>query len=151
MRRMTRAIRCGSVQIGGDAPVSIQSMTNTDTRDIEATVRQIRALAEEGCQIVRVAIPDQAAAKALGQIKAAVSLPVVADIHFDYRLALAAIAARRGTSNTKVKIGTRNTPPPSPSMVPSTPAPVATPHNPMVSATSTSAPLDAPQAAHSDQ
>ncbi len=91
MRRMTRAIRCGSVQIGGDAPVSIQSMTNTDTRDIEATVRQIRALAEEGCQIVRVAIPDQAAAKALGQIKAAVSLPVVADIHFDYRLALEAI------------------------------------------------------------
>lgn len=91
MRRVTRTVRCGSVMIGGNAPVSIQSMTNTDTRDANATIAQIRALAAEGCQIVRVAVPDAEAAVALGRIKSAVSLPVVADIHFDYRLALEAM------------------------------------------------------------
>lgn len=91
MRRETRSVRCGNIMIGGNAPVSIQSMTNTDTRDASATIAQIQELAAEGCQIVRMAVPDRQAAVALGKIKAAVSLPVVADIHFDYRLALDAI------------------------------------------------------------
>ena len=91
MRRATRAVRCGTVMIGGDHPVSIQSMTNTNTSDTDSTIEQIRALVTAGCQIVRVAIPDRDAALALNKIKKAVSVPIVADIHFDYRLALASI------------------------------------------------------------
>lgn len=91
MRRTTRMVRCGNVVIGGASPVSIQSMTNTDTRDAEATIKQIRALTEEGCQIVRVAVPDAEAAAALKKIKKAIAIPLVADIHFDYRLALESI------------------------------------------------------------
>jgi len=79
------------MQIGGNSPVSIQSMTKTDTRDVESTVKQINALAEAGCEIVRAAVPNTAAAEALKEIKKRVALPVVADIHFDYRLALAAL------------------------------------------------------------
>ncbi len=90
---MTKQVKAGKVLIGGGAPVSIQSMTNTDTRDSEATLRQIRALAEAGCEIVRCAVPDMEAAKSLETIAAKSPLPVVADIHFDYRLALAAIDA----------------------------------------------------------
>jgi (E)-4-hydroxy-3-methylbut-2-enyl-diphosphate synthase len=90
---VTKQVDCGGVRIGGGAPVSIQSMTNTDTRDADATLRQIDALADAGCRIVRCAIPDSEAAEAFGRIRKASRLPLVADIHFDYRLALAAIKA----------------------------------------------------------
>ncbi|BDV43098.1 4-hydroxy-3-methylbut-2-en-1-yl diphosphate synthase (flavodoxin) [Geotalea uraniireducens] len=88
MKRETRQIRIGSVAIGGGAPCSVQSMCNTDTRDVAATVAQIGRLAAAGCEIVRCAVPDMAAATALGEIKRQSSIPVIADIHFDYRLAL---------------------------------------------------------------
>lgn len=90
-RKETRQIRIGNVLVGGNAPISVQSMTNTKTDDISGTVRQIGQLAAAGCDIVRVAVPDMAAAKALAAIKEESPLPVVADIHFDYRLALTAI------------------------------------------------------------
>lgn len=92
-RRTSKAIRVGRVQIGGGAPVVIQSMTNTDTRDAAATLAQIRELAAAGCEVVRVTVPDQAAVDALPEILAGSPLPVIADIHFDYRLALASIRA----------------------------------------------------------
>ncbi len=85
---MTRQVKVGNIKIGGGAPVSIQSMTNTDTRDIFATLKQIDALQEAGCQIVRLAIPDEEAALAFGEIKKSCMLPLVADIHFSYKLAL---------------------------------------------------------------
>ena len=90
-RKPTRKIRAGSIYIGGDAAISVQSMTNTDTRDAAATIAQIRRLEEAGCDIVRVAVPDSEAAEAVKAIKRAASIPVVADIHFDYRLALECI------------------------------------------------------------
>ena len=90
---MTRQVNCGGVLIGGGPPVSIQSMTNVDTRDTEALVRQINGLAEAGCQIVRCAIPDMEAAESFGRARKLVRVPLVADIHFDYRLAIAAIDA----------------------------------------------------------
>ena len=90
-RKITRQIRIGSIAIGGGAPISVQSMTNTKTQDTEATVRQIEALASAGCDIVRLAVPDKEAAANIGAIKAQVKVPLVADIHFDYRLALIAI------------------------------------------------------------
>ena len=90
-RKSTRQIRIGSIAIGGGAPISVQSMTNTKTQDAEATVRQIEALASAGCDIVRLAVPDKEAAANIGAIKAQVKVPLVADIHFDYRLALVAI------------------------------------------------------------
>lgn len=90
-REQTRRIYLGSVPIGGGAPVSIQSMTNTDTKDVERTVSQILALEKAGCDIIRVSIPDEEAARAFARIKKSVHIPVVADIHFDYRLAVAAI------------------------------------------------------------
>lgn len=90
---MTKQITVGGVPIGGGSPVSIQSMTNTPTDDVEATVRQIRQLSAAGCEIVRVAIPNMAAAKAVGKIKEQINLPLVVDIHFDYRLALECIQA----------------------------------------------------------
>lgn len=90
-RKMTRKIHIGPIAIGGGAPVSVQSMTNTKTADTGATVRQIRALAEAGCDIVRLAVPDMEAAKNLGAIVREVSVPLVADIHFDHRLAIEAI------------------------------------------------------------
>ena len=93
MRNTTKQIRVGGVAVGGGAPVTVQSMTNTRTDDVQATLAQIRALAAAGCEIVRCAVPDRAAAEALREIKAASPLPVVADIHFDYRLALAAVEA----------------------------------------------------------
>ena len=90
---MTRQIFVGGVPIGGGAPVTIQSMTNTRTDDVAATVAQIRRLAAAGCQIVRVAVPDLAAAKAVGAIKEQIDIPMVVDIHFDYKLALECVAA----------------------------------------------------------
>lgn len=92
-RRHSRVLTLGAVRIGGDAPVVVQSMTNTDTRDADATLEQIRRLAAAGCEVVRVAVPDEAAAASLRAISDASPLPVVADIHFDYRLALRALEA----------------------------------------------------------
>lgn len=90
---MTRQIRVGSVPVGGGAPVSIQSMTNTPTHDVAATVAQIRQLEAAGCQIIRVAVPDKEAARAVGVIRERISIPLVVDIHFDHKLALECIAA----------------------------------------------------------
>ena len=91
--KQTKQIKVRNVLIGGGAPIAIQSMTNTDTRDAKATLAQIRALADAGCDIVRCAVPDAQAAEALREICAGSPIPVVADIHFDYRLALASIEA----------------------------------------------------------
>ena len=85
---MTKQIRIGQVPVGGGAPVAIQSMCNTNTADVDATVEQITALEAAGCEIVRVAVPDMAAARAVGKIRSRIHLPLVADIHFDYKLAL---------------------------------------------------------------
>lgn len=90
-RHKTRTVRIGDVAIGGDNPIRIQSMCNTKTENVEATVAQIRALAAAGCEIIRVAVPNEAAALALKDIRRQIKLPLVADIHFDYRLALAAM------------------------------------------------------------
>ena len=90
-RRMTKPVWVGDVKVGGDAPISVQSMTKTDTRNVEATVRQIRELEEVGCEIIRCAVPDMEAAQALGAIKRQVGIPIVADIHFHYQLALEAL------------------------------------------------------------
>lgn len=90
-RRKTRQIYVGNVPLGGDAPIVVQSMTKTDTRDVSATVQQIKQLEKEGCEIVRVAVPDQEAAEKIGEIKRQINIPLVADIHFDYRLALKAL------------------------------------------------------------
>lgn len=100
---MTRQINVGGVPVGGGAPVSIQSMTNTPTHDVEATLSQIRALAAAGCDIVRVAVPDMQAAKAIGALKAGSPVPLVADIHFDYRLALE--AAEQGIDKIRINPG----------------------------------------------
>lgn len=90
---MTKQVRCGRVLIGGGAPVSIQSMTNVDTRDSENILAQIKALESAGCDIVRVAIPDETAAKSFAKVRQETEMPLVADIHFNYKLALAAIEA----------------------------------------------------------
>lgn len=100
---MTKKIMVGAVPVGGGAPVSIQSMTNTPTHDVEATVSQIRRLAAAGCQIVRVAVPNMKAAKAVGAIKEQIDLPLVVDIHFDYRLALECIEA--GADKVRINPG----------------------------------------------
>lgn len=92
-RRITRQLQLGSVFIGGDAPVSVQSMTNTRTDDAAATLKQIKELAAVGCDVIRCAVPDMPAAQALREIVAQSQIPVIADIHFDYKLALAAIDA----------------------------------------------------------
>lgn len=100
---MTKQIMVGGVPLGGGAPVTIQSMTNTRTDDVEATLHQIRTLAAAGCEIIRVAVPDMAAAKAVGKIKEDSPIPVVVDIHFDYKLALEAIAA--GADKVRINPG----------------------------------------------
>ena len=87
-RRKTREINIGGVKIGGDNPIAIQSMCNTDTRDVKATVDQIKRLEKAGCEIIRVAVPDMEAAECIRDIKKSIDIPLVADIHFDYRLAL---------------------------------------------------------------
>jgi len=92
-RRRTRQIHVGGIPIGGDAPIAVQSMTNTDTRDVHGTVHQIDRLAEAGCEIVRLAIPDEEAVNAFGRIRSAVRTPLIADIHFDHRLALGVLGA----------------------------------------------------------
>ncbi len=90
-RKKTKAVRVGSVLVGGEAPISVQSMTTTKTEDVEATVAQILRLEEAGCEIVRVTVPSEKAASSLSSIKRKIHIPLVADIHFDYRLALKAI------------------------------------------------------------
>ena len=90
-RKSTREVRIGDVVIGGNHPIAIQSMTNTKTQDVEATVAQILQLERAGCQIIRSTVPDMEAAKALQEIKKQIHIPLVADIHFDYRLAIAAM------------------------------------------------------------
>lgn len=107
-RKQTRQVRIGDVTIGGGAPVAIQSMTNTKTGDVQATVAQIKELTAAGCEIVRCAVPDMEAAKALEEIKKQITIPLVADIHFDYRLALAAI--EYGADKIRINPGNIGTP-----------------------------------------
>ena len=100
---MTKRLMVGKVPVGGGAPVSIQSMCNTKTDDVAATVAQIKALEAAGCEIIRVAVPDQAAAEAVDKIKEQISIPLVADIHFNYKLALA--CAERGIDAIRINPG----------------------------------------------
>jgi len=102
-RVKTRKIKVGNTFIGGDSKVTVQSMTNTDTRDPEATLAQIRALMVAGCEIVRLAVPDMEAADALSKITPLIPIPVVADIHFDYRLAIRSI--ENGISKLRINPG----------------------------------------------
>jgi len=102
-RKKTRQISIGSVKIGGGAPVSVQSMTKTDTRDIRKTVLQIRRLEEVGCEIVRVAVVDEDAARAIAGIKKKIHIPIIADIHFHHRLAL--LAMKTGADGLRINPG----------------------------------------------
>jgi (E)-4-hydroxy-3-methylbut-2-enyl-diphosphate synthase len=102
-RKKTRRIMVGGVAVGDGAPISVQSMTNTKTDDVTATVRQIRQLEQAGCEIVRVAVPDQSAADAIVRIKKQIAIPLVADIHFDHRLAIA--SARSGADGLRFNPG----------------------------------------------
>ncbi|MCH8273152.1 MAG: flavodoxin-dependent (E)-4-hydroxy-3-methylbut-2-enyl-diphosphate synthase, partial [Candidatus Marinimicrobia bacterium] len=92
-RRKTRRVMVGDVAVGGDAPVSIQSMTTTKTWNVKETLKEIHDLEEAGCQIIRVTVPDEASASALKKIKAEMSVPLVADIHFNYKMALLSLEA----------------------------------------------------------
>lgn len=103
MRKKTRQIHVGSVKIGGDAPVIVQSMTCTDTRDVNATVHQIKQLEDAGCEIARVAVPDMAAAMTLSDIKSGIDIPLIADIHFDYRLAIESM--KQGADGIRINPG----------------------------------------------
>ncbi len=102
-RKKTLTIHVGSVAVGGGAPVSVQSMTKTNTRNVKSTVRQIRILEEAGCEIIRIAVPDIEAAEALGKIKARVAIPIIADIHFDWKLALEAV--QQGVDGLRINPG----------------------------------------------
>jgi len=102
-RRKSRTAKAGNLIMGGEAPVSVQSMTNTDTRDVAATVRQIHNLEKAGCELVRVAVPDMQAVEALARIKEEISIPLAADIHFDYRLAVEAL--RAGCDKVRINPG----------------------------------------------
>lgn len=102
-RKNTRQVKIGDLTIGGSDELFMQSMCTTKTHDIDGTVAQIKRLEEAGCQIVRVAVPDEAAAEALGAIKRQISIPLVADIHFDYRLALKAI--EQGVDKIRINPG----------------------------------------------
>ncbi|GKU24756.1 flavodoxin-dependent (E)-4-hydroxy-3-methylbut-2-enyl-diphosphate synthase [Clostridium folliculivorans] len=102
-RRQTKKVRVGNVFLGGDSPVSVQSMTNTDTRDVKSTIEQIKRLEEAGCDIVRCAVPDMEAAAAIKDIVKGINISLVADIHFDYRLALESI--KNGVSALRINPG----------------------------------------------
>ncbi len=102
-RRVSKPVYVGPVKVGGDAPISVQSMTKTDTRDVNATVAQIKGLEEAGCEIIRCAVPDMEAAKALGEIKRQISIPLIADIHFHYQLALESL--RQGVDCLRLNPG----------------------------------------------
>jgi len=102
-RRKSRTAKAGNLIMGGEAPVSVQSMTNTDTRDVAATVRQIHSLEKAGCELVRVAVPDMRAVEALARIKEDISIPLAADVHFDYRLAVETL--RAGCDKVRINPG----------------------------------------------
>jgi len=102
-RKKTREINLGGVRIGGHSPIIVQSMTNTDTRDIKATTMQIKALEKAGCEVVRVAVPDNEAAKAITAIKKKINIPLIADVHFNHRLALEAI--KNGVDGIRINPG----------------------------------------------
>ena len=102
-RRVSSEIELGGVKIGGQAPVSVQSMTNTDTRDVAATVGQIKRLERAGCELIRVAVPDEAAALSLAEIKSKITIPLIADIHFSHRLAL--LAVEQGVDGLRLNPG----------------------------------------------
>jgi (E)-4-hydroxy-3-methylbut-2-enyl-diphosphate synthase len=102
-RKETRTIHVGKVPVGGENPISVQSMTKTDTADIRSTVKQIRSLESAGCEIIRAAVPDMNAAKALGKIIKSVNIPVIADIHFDWRLALEVV--KQGVNGLRINPG----------------------------------------------
>ncbi|MBM4145998.1 MAG: flavodoxin-dependent (E)-4-hydroxy-3-methylbut-2-enyl-diphosphate synthase [Nitrospira sp.] len=102
-RKKTKVIYVGEVPVGGRNPVSVQSMTKTDTADVKSTVRQIQSLEKSGCEIIRLAVPDINAAKALGRIKKSITIPMIADIHFDWRLALEAI--KQGVEGLRINPG----------------------------------------------
>lgn len=103
MERNTRQIELGGLKIGGGAPITVQSMTKTDTRDIPGTVAQIKSLEKAGCDIVRLAVPDMDAAKSLGEIKKQTNIPIISDIHFDYKLALEAV--KQGVDGMRINPG----------------------------------------------
>jgi (E)-4-hydroxy-3-methylbut-2-enyl-diphosphate synthase len=103
VRKRTRPVYIGRVPVGGGNPVSVQSMTKTDTADVKSTVKQIRSLEKAGCEIIRLAVPDMHAAQALGRIRKSVGIPMVADIHFDWRLALEAV--RQGVDGLRINPG----------------------------------------------
>jgi (E)-4-hydroxy-3-methylbut-2-enyl-diphosphate synthase len=102
-RRESKKIKVGNIEIGGNSPISVQSMTNTDTRDYKNTADQIHKLTEEGCEIVRVAVPDMEAASNLGKIKDNISIPLIADIHFNHKLALESI--KQGVDGLRLNPG----------------------------------------------
>ena len=102
-RRKTRQISIGNIKIGGDAPISVQSMTNTKTHDVNATVSQIKGLEEAGCELIRVAVLDKRDAKAIDKIRSQISIPLIADIHFNYELALESI--KRGVDALRINPG----------------------------------------------
>ena len=102
-RRVSKPVYVGPVKVGGDAPITVQSMTKTDTRDVNATVAQVKGLEEAGCEIIRCAVPDMEAAKALGEIKRRISIPLIADIHFHYQLALESL--RQGVDCLRLNPG----------------------------------------------
>ncbi|PKN10406.1 MAG: 4-hydroxy-3-methylbut-2-en-1-yl diphosphate synthase, partial [Deltaproteobacteria bacterium HGW-Deltaproteobacteria-7] len=102
-RKKTKKINLDFVSIGGDAPIVVQSMTNTDTRDVEATVAQIGELEKAGCEVIRVAVPDKKAVQAIPAIKKRIRLPLIADIHFDYRLAVDAM--KSGAAGIRINPG----------------------------------------------
>lgn len=103
MERNTRQIELGVIKVGGGAPITVQSMTKTDTRDIPGTVAQIKSLEKAGCDIVRLAVPDMDAAKSLGEIKKQTNIPIISDIHFDYKLALEAV--KQGVDGMRINPG----------------------------------------------
>ena len=102
-RKKTRQIFVGNVPVGGNAPIAVQSMTNTDTRDISSTINQIQELHDAGCEIVRLAVPDQEASEAFKEIKSRVAVPLIADIHFDHRLAVESI--KSGADGLRINPG----------------------------------------------
>jgi (E)-4-hydroxy-3-methylbut-2-enyl-diphosphate synthase len=102
-RRKSKKVMVGDVGIGGDSPISVQSMTNTKTYDIESTVKQIHTLEEAGCDIIRVAVPDMESAYAISNIKSKINIPLVADVHFDFRLAIESI--KQGADALRINPG----------------------------------------------
>ena len=102
-RKKTKKIKVGEITVGGDAPIRVQSMTNTYTSDVASTLDQIRRLEDAGCELIRVAVPDRLSALSLGKLKSKMKAPLIADIHFDYRLAL--ISIKEGVDGIRINPG----------------------------------------------